>query len=227
MNHSWATRDGWVVCTLCGLVRHHDRPESPCRGPAKIALCEATGRELGEARTERDEARSELAKARTELAEMTGCATRWCAAAGRAGRERDEALTRCRTAARTLTDAIGASGFVALEEAARRAVEALEGARADAHRFREERDDLRGQLYRTREDRQRLGRELDEARTELEEVRAARDGALVKLECLDDHRRADSELIDRLTYALRNLVDSVTLEARDLEAARALIKEAS
>jgi len=103
----------------------------------------------------------EIVRLRSELAEMTGCATRWCAAAGRAGRERDE------------------------------------------------------------------------ARTELEEVRAARDGALVKLECLDDHRRADSELIDRLTAALRNLVDSVTLEAgsvksigrnmaRDLEAAREL-----
>ena len=74
-----------------------------------------------------------------------------------------------------------------------------DGARADVHRFLAERDDLRGQLYRTREDLQARGRELDEARTELAEVRTARDEALEKIDILDEHRRADSQLIDRLT----------------------------
>jgi hypothetical protein len=73
---------------------------------------------------------------------------------------------------------------------------------------------------------------LVRARTELCEVTRARDEAIVKLECLDDHRRADSDLIDRLEYALRALVDSVTatkcrdtIVLRDIEAARALIGE--
>jgi len=121
---------------------------------------------------------------------------------------RDEALTRCHTVARTLTDAIGASGFVGLEEAAARMVATLDGARADVHRFLAERDAARGQLYRTREDLRARGREIDEARTELCAVRTA----------------------------LGNLIDSVTLEAgsvksigrnmaRDIEAARVLLGE--
>jgi hypothetical protein len=67
------------------------------------------------------------------------------------------------------------------------------------------------------------GEEMARLRSELAD-------ALVKLECLDDHRRADSELIDRLEYALRALIDSVTatktrdaIVLRDLDAARALV----
>ncbi len=38
--HSWAKheREGWTVCTLCGVVRNDERPASPCRGAVKIAL---------------------------------------------------------------------------------------------------------------------------------------------------------------------------------------------
>ena len=59
-----------------------------------------------------------------------------------------------------------------------------------------------------------------------------RDEALAKLELHDDHRRADGQTIDRLEYAIRALIDSVTasrtrdaIVLRDIEAARALIGE--
>jgi hypothetical protein len=68
----------------------------------------------------------EIARLRRELAEMVGCATHWCAEAGRSEREHRETLVRCRTAAQILIASIGASGPENVEETARRAVEVLQ-----------------------------------------------------------------------------------------------------
>jgi len=151
--------------------------------------------EIVKLRRERDEARAETSKLCRDLGDALAM--------------RDEALTRCHTVARTLTDAIGSSGFVTLEDAAARMVEAL--------------------AARTRVHHSEVGSH-HATLTELDEVRTARDGSLEKIDILDEQRRADSELIDNPTAALRALIDSVedsnpSNTIRDIEAARALIGE--
>lgn len=222
----------------------------PCECPSPAHCLEATGGEQGLTSDELELARlrrerieqeatnleiaGEISKLRRELAEMTGVATRWCAAAGRAEREHNETLFRCRTAAQILIEAIGSNGPENVEETAKRAVEAL-AARTRVHHIEE--------------------RSHHASLAELDEVRVERDEAIAKFELLDDHRRADSELIERLTAerdearegiesqfrehhvaldavttALRHLVASISATIccdktvlRDLEAARALI----
>lgn len=168
----------------------------------------ATGGEQGPSSDE-----LEIARLRRELAEMTGCATHWCAEGGRSEREHRETLVRCRSAAQILIAEIGASGPESVEETARRAVRRIEALR---HELSEASAGCRLQ-----------------ARTEIA-LRRERDEAIAKFEILDDHRRADGELIDRIGASLRNLIASVTatktrntIVLRDIEAARAVLGDQS
>lgn len=61
--HDWKTydREGWTVCSRCGMVRNYDR-ETPCRGTTPPVAPRTERRELGELAKELDAAATNLAE---------------------------------------------------------------------------------------------------------------------------------------------------------------------